>query len=200
MAGWSDLIAPVVNAGTNIYNTWSQNEANKQNLQFAKDTLEYQKGVQQTTWNREDNAVQRRVADLRQAGLSPVLAAGSAASSSAPIQVSTPQKQANKAPNISESALMYLNIAKMQADISRTSAENDLIQMNKKKVTAETLETMKRLEKETWNLDIAKTQGMPTDVGGVTKQLGAWANAIGTSKPVQWIQKNLFHKMKKAGD
>lgn len=40
---------------------------------------------QRQTWNREDNAVSRRVEDLRRSGLSPTLAAGSAATTSAPI-------------------------------------------------------------------------------------------------------------------
>lgn len=60
---------------------------NQKNLDYQKEQLDYMKGVQQQTWQREDNAVQRRVADLQAAGLSPVLAAGSAASTSAPIKV-----------------------------------------------------------------------------------------------------------------
>lgn len=65
-------------------------ETNQANLRFAREQFEYQKEldqrnfdwtkhVTQEQWNREDNAVQRRAADMAAAGINPNLAAGSAA-------------------------------------------------------------------------------------------------------------------------
>lgn len=65
-----------------LANMWMQGQTNAKNEQLMREA-----------WAREDNAVQRRVADLRKAGLSPTLAAGSAASASGPIQVRAPELQ-----------------------------------------------------------------------------------------------------------
>lgn len=51
----------------------SSNEAiAQQNLEFQRENLEYQKALQQQIFEREDTAYQRTVADMRNAGLSPL--------------------------------------------------------------------------------------------------------------------------------
>lgn len=62
------------------------------NLAFEEKNLKYQQDLQKTIFQREDSSVQRRVADLKAAGLSPVLAAGQGASAGTPISTRAPQR------------------------------------------------------------------------------------------------------------
>lgn len=77
-AGIASSISNGIIAGKNLE---AQREANAQNLKLARESFEYQKQLNNLTMQREDNAVQRRAMDLEKAGLSKVLAAGSAAGS-----------------------------------------------------------------------------------------------------------------------
>lgn len=62
-----------------------------QNFELQQDVYNYEKDLQNTIFDREDSAVQRRALDLEKAGLSKTLAAGSAANAGSAINVSAPQ-------------------------------------------------------------------------------------------------------------
>jgi len=141
IAGLLTGIGGLVNAGSGIastvlgYNSLAeQKRVNEQNYQAQLDALAWQKEMQQTAWNREDTAVQRRVADLKAAGLNPVLAAGSAAQSSSPMHLNAPQREVAN-PAAAQQALAQMgniaqtvgSLAAVNAQIKKTQAETENI-------------------------------------------------------------------------
>lgn len=94
----SDILNPIgsiVNAWATVKGVNENQRVNDLNYHLQLQNLAYQKGLQKLMFLREDNAVQRRVSDLKAAGLSPTLAAGSSASAGPVIGTSAPQKLSN---------------------------------------------------------------------------------------------------------
>lgn len=115
---------------------------NKEAFQFQKDSylenLNYQKALQQQIFNREDNSVQRRVADLQAAGLSKTLAAGDGAGAGTVVSTSpfsggysgsnfSGSSFNGKAPRMSQIDLVStgLQLASAMANIRQVSAETE---------------------------------------------------------------------------
>ena len=121
--------------GTDLYNTYEQSKIARKNLQFQRDNLAYQKEVQNTEWMREDNAVQRRKADLEAAGLSPVLAAGSAANAGPVVATQAPRRDPVIIP---DTAAKVMALMRGKQDIAQSQAQIDLTNNQKEAVKAET--------------------------------------------------------------
>jgi len=138
------LIAAGVQAAGDLIGTASTAQStmdiNTQNLQFQREKLQYDKQLQQTMFDREDSAVQRRRADLEAAGLSPVLAAGSGASAGPVVSTQAPQlgrvpdygPAFKSAGRIGISALdmesAMLRNQQQAANVAATAAQTELVQ------------------------------------------------------------------------
>lgn len=110
---------------------WTKSEASRsqanweQEMAFARENADYQKQQNLLTRQREDNAIQRQVADAESAGLSPLAVAGSGGASSS--VVSSPNNFSGasspvSAPSAPEMKAPYLQAPVFQADLQAQQA------------------------------------------------------------------------------
>ncbi len=153
------IIGGTINAGFDVFNTQLTNQTNKEiaestnqtnkeiseginetNQAIAEANIEYQKDYNNKIWEREDNAISRRVADLSKNGIS-VLAdmqgAGAGGTTTAPqntmtAQGYTAQGYTAQAPNVDFNEMMNLLEEKRH-----NTAEEELINAQANKTNAE---------------------------------------------------------------
>ena len=136
------LVTAGGNLGLGVWNAIAGQKIADENLQLQRDTLAYQKDLQNTMFAREDNAVQRRAADLKAAGLSKTLAAGGAAQSGPVVATQAPQRGKEGMEGIgalSNSLTSALAGIATTTDISKTKADTALALAQAEKLKADTL-------------------------------------------------------------
>ena len=116
---FTDIVSSVLKPIEFGYNVFS----NERNYKFQRSQYDYQRNLQNQIFAREDNAVQRRMKDLKAAGVNPLLAAGGAAGTGQAVTVSVPQRGQL---NTSYADYMIAK-AKADADISMTKAQQELL-------------------------------------------------------------------------
>ncbi len=126
-------VSSVVNAWATVKGVKDSIKTNDLNYQLQKDELAYQKDLQKIMFAREDNAVQRRVNDLKAAGLSPTLAAGSSASAGSVVSTTAPQKVSNL-----QGYMALAQVGTMLAQQQKAQTEADIARQQLKQTALDT--------------------------------------------------------------
>lgn len=130
----------------NILNFVSQRQTNKSNEGINESQLDFQRAQTQAQWERDDNAHQREVADLKAAGLSPLAALGGAPNSQA---LGAPSQIAMQAPQVDVNSMVQSALG--AAQLNETERHNKATEeYNSGKLEIET----KQLELNAQNLNI----------------------------------------------
>lgn len=165
-----------------------QKATEEKNFKFQQEQYEYSKSLQNKLFEREDNAIQRRKADLINAGINPLLAAGSGAGAGSVVPTQAPQMDSsfmsgamNMTPSVSmgpgfaglgqsiaDAGKTYIQAKHTGAIIDNLKAQSINLEKQSQKIDADIShikQAVKNMEKSAEGIDldnIIKNQSLET--------------------------------------
>lgn len=130
------------------------------NLALGRETNKQNLELQHEAWRREDQAVQRRAADLRAAGISPLLAAGQSATSMAPVKLERPQNTGHRIPHHFDLSGVGEAMLRMRDDFATSRAQRELIraQTNATNAQAEATRISAGYAQDSWDVRLSQLE------------------------------------------
>lgn len=130
-----EMVGGLMSGATSAFSNVAGVVQGIKNYEMADNENAYRHRLQDRFFDREDNAIQRRVADLRAAGLSPTLAAGNAAQAGPVVSTQAPQMNLgnfkNPVSDSIDSISRWMQMKQTQAQINQTEAQTELIRQQK---------------------------------------------------------------------
>lgn len=115
------------------------NFTGNRDYQLAVDQFDYQKDLNQTIMDREDTAMQRKVADMEAAGINPMamfMGSGGSGASASPLRTSGGSVQrGSPGAGVAKGIGTALQIAQFDADIAIKRAQADMLKAQTSKLT-----------------------------------------------------------------
>lgn len=118
----------------------------------------WQRGLQSDIFSREDNSIQRRVADLKAAGMSPVLAAGQGAGTGGIVSTQAPQFDNTFSSQLNQ----VLGLMEMKQRIAVSETQQELMSAQKLKTDMETVKTAGEITLQPYQKSLLNAQRQKT--------------------------------------
>lgn len=138
------LVSGLFGVANTAVETATDRDIANANLDYQRETNVKNEALMRESWMRDDNAVQRRAEDMRAAGMSPLLAAGDAASNSGPTNMQAPhdQRHAIDFSGALNSLMQGMAIQKTVADMD---AQKQQIELSRGELGIRQLEAANRM-------------------------------------------------------